>query len=326
MTESLGVTSMHDAPSCHLSIVLEWENQLRSGRMRAVDIVRELSRQAGALEHSVELVVVADAELAECDHLAQELVARTGGTFVSLRVLAVSGARYYGQKNIGAAAANGELIVFCDSDARPEPAWLRRIVAAFEDPDVEVVSGSTYVETTGTYSKAMAPTWIFPLRQSGPAHPSLWFFANNVAFRSAAFPGFPSRPDQLRGACEQLARQLAAEGHRMVKVPEARTVHPPPRGLVHFVRRAMAHGHDDLTKHTEAGATRHARVRWVLGHGRHEIRRRLGALRAHRTEVRLAAYEAPTAALIVVAYTVIATVGGLVSVVAPRAVPRFFSM
>lgn len=44
-------------------------------------------------------------------------------------------------RNVGIAAAAGELVAFIDDDAYPDPAWLDRLVEAFDDPEVAAVGG-----------------------------------------------------------------------------------------------------------------------------------------------------------------------------------------
>jgi cellulose synthase/poly-beta-1,6-N-acetylglucosamine synthase-like glycosyltransferase len=46
-----------------------------------------------------------------------------------------------GARNSGIAAAAGEVVVFLDDDARPEPDWLELMLAPFEDPRVQIVGG-----------------------------------------------------------------------------------------------------------------------------------------------------------------------------------------
>lgn len=46
-------------------------------------------------------------------------------------------------RNLGIAAAAGELVAFIDDDAYPDPAWLRGLAAAFEDPEVAGAGGPT---------------------------------------------------------------------------------------------------------------------------------------------------------------------------------------
>jgi len=44
-------------------------------------------------------------------------------------------------RNIGLAAASGEIVAFIDDDAVPEPRWLEHLVAPFENPEVASVGG-----------------------------------------------------------------------------------------------------------------------------------------------------------------------------------------
>ena len=63
---------------------------------------------------------------------------------LSLRVLETSGGAGPGAaRNIGAASARGELLVFIDADCEPEPDWLARIVAAARE--AELVQGAVLV-------------------------------------------------------------------------------------------------------------------------------------------------------------------------------------
>jgi glycosyltransferase involved in cell wall biosynthesis len=44
-------------------------------------------------------------------------------------------------RNIGVAAASGDIVAFIDDDAIPEPTWLSRIVSAYDSPDIGGVGG-----------------------------------------------------------------------------------------------------------------------------------------------------------------------------------------
>jgi glycosyltransferase involved in cell wall biosynthesis len=46
-----------------------------------------------------------------------------------------------GARNTGVAATTGEIVVFLDDDAWPQPDWLAELVAPFEDPDVWITGG-----------------------------------------------------------------------------------------------------------------------------------------------------------------------------------------
>ena len=46
-----------------------------------------------------------------------------------------------GARNTGVAVATGDVVAFLDDDARPEPDWLERLMAAYDDPAVMAVGG-----------------------------------------------------------------------------------------------------------------------------------------------------------------------------------------
>ncbi|HXQ19027.1 MAG TPA: glycosyltransferase [Acidimicrobiales bacterium] len=52
-------------------------------------------------------------------------------------------------RNIGVRLAAGEIVAFIDDDAYPDPAWLDRLVEAYDDPEVAAAGGPTY-NYTGT--------------------------------------------------------------------------------------------------------------------------------------------------------------------------------
>ncbi len=46
-------------------------------------------------------------------------------------------------RNVGLAAARGRFVAFCDDDALPDPSWLRRLLAPFQDPETGGSGGFT---------------------------------------------------------------------------------------------------------------------------------------------------------------------------------------
>ncbi|MCX6925662.1 MAG: glycosyltransferase [Verrucomicrobia bacterium] len=58
-----------------------------------------------------------------------------------LEILVARGKQPSAQRNVGLRAARGDLIYFLDDDSVPEPGNLRRAVAHFKDPKVQMVGG-----------------------------------------------------------------------------------------------------------------------------------------------------------------------------------------
>ncbi len=50
-------------------------------------------------------------------------------------------------RNVGIAAAAGDIVAFIDDDAYPDPAWLDRLMAAYADPEVAGAGGPVYDHT-----------------------------------------------------------------------------------------------------------------------------------------------------------------------------------
>ena len=101
-------------------------------------------------------------------------------------------------RNIGIAAAAGDIVGFIDDDAVPHPDWLDRILAPYRDPRVGAVGGHT-VDNTGRryqarkilcdrFGNAHHVSDFFderPLNRPGsPIYPSL--LGTNSTFRMTA--------------------------------------------------------------------------------------------------------------------------------------------
>jgi GT2 family glycosyltransferase len=167
------------------------------------------------------------------------------------REVAAPGAGYYDLRNLGAARASGDILVFLDSDAIPDDGWLSGLLDPFDDPAVLVAAGCAYIEPDSLYSRAFALAWFFPLREEPkPRTPADGFFVNNVAFRRSTFLAHPFTPvpGTSRGACVALARELRDAGITIWKTTAAQVSHPPPHGGRHFVVRALAQGRDRLAR------------------------------------------------------------------------------
>lgn len=227
-----------------VTLVIEWDNVALAGESRAQSMLEALRREILACPKSVEVLLVYDAAQPAPDIEALRLGP-------SSRLAAAPGSRYYDLKNQGAEQAQAEIVVFLDSDVIPEAGWLKNLLAPFEDPGVQCVAGSAYIDPRDTYSRAFALFWFFPLRPEDEAlRPARNFWANNVAFRRAtilAHP-FPAIRGSSRGSCILLAQQLGAAGVTIWSNSAARVSHPAPQGGSHFVRRALAQGRDRILR------------------------------------------------------------------------------
>jgi glycosyltransferase involved in cell wall biosynthesis len=111
-------------------------------------------------------------------------------------------------RNIGIAAAGGEIVAFIDDDAYPDPRWLDHLVPAFDDPEVAAAGGPVWDHTGAKLQAAtsFANRWghAWTHLEWGPTshllHPDAWVFpytmGTNSLFRRAqlvAIGGFDER-------------------------------------------------------------------------------------------------------------------------------------
>jgi glycosyltransferase involved in cell wall biosynthesis len=97
-------------------------------------------------------IVAGQAALATQSHPAMErilvidhnprLLARAREAFPEVTVVENAGRRgASGARNTGVALTSADVVAFLDDDARPEPDWLERLMAAYDDPTVLAVGG-----------------------------------------------------------------------------------------------------------------------------------------------------------------------------------------
>jgi hypothetical protein len=163
-----------------------------------------------------------------------------------ISLVEASGQSYYEQKNFGVRHTDGDTIILIDSDVVPDDGWLGHILEALRHPEVQVVSGETYLATDTFYDRLLAAFWIFDTKKPPrPLREVSNFYANNVAFRADILRRFPfPSADTYRGQCATLAKTLRSNGIKLHRAGAAMVSHPPPAGLSHFVNRAICHGHD----------------------------------------------------------------------------------
>jgi hypothetical protein len=106
-------------------------------------------------------------------------------------------------RNIGIAAAAGEIVAFIDDDGVPHPDWLEQLAAAYRDPAVGAVGGFT-VDNTGTRWQARKTV----CDRFGNAHMVSDFFDERPLNR----PGSPFYPSLLGTNCSVRMAALRAVG------------------------------------------------------------------------------------------------------------------
>ena len=319
-----------------VSVVLEWENMAHAASDRPRQTMAALRAQADALypgkagqpkpEDSVrlsaplEVILPYDSDkVDEADLLNNVADLLTDTESLRVRLLPVINGTYCRQKNEGAAGSTGDLIIFLDSDVTPEPTWLTAYLKAFLDPRVQVAVGNTYVDTSrgDAYSRAMALTWMFPLRDTvGGLGPTKWFYANNVAFRRDVFRShpFPETPGIKHHPAALLVQQLERDGIPLWHAGDARGHHPPPNGFMHFFTRAVAAGRERTLRETQPSL---ATVRRWLRSDLPDMAWYCKRILVERSTVNMPWRQVPAAIVVALAYHTLRLFGSLATYWAP---------
>lgn len=318
-----------------ISIIIEWENILLSEADRALEMLKKLKSQLHDVEQSIEVLFLFNEEDIEApalkamidDHFTIDDVLKDR---VSVHLMPVVGLHYYDIKNAGVQKAQGELIIFLDSDVIPEKGWLKALTEPFlKDASVQVVAGHTYLDPEDTIAKAFALGWFFPIQTTPDPEltPTTHFFANNVAFRRAVITQhpFPSMPKGVtRGACVALAKTLVEAKIPILKTNQAQTFHPRPNGLHHIIIRGLATGRDHfLTEKAEGVGSMRAFGR-VLRYFRMAVERLWHRFIHERHLVGTRLVEAPVILMFMTGWHALALAGGGLSSIAPKLTQRLW--
>jgi len=288
-----------------------------------------LAVQAAILPLRCELLVVhdpADISTADVERTLDEAAVRAVAPCFDVTVLAVPGARYYALKNAGSRAARGAIILHTDADVVIEPDFLAAVVQAFDRPEVQVVTGNTYIHPCETVlERAVALFWHFPLRSEDTTpRPSTMINANSVAAHREMFLRFPFPVDRrLRGACQDFGADVRAAGHVTWQDPAIRCGHPKPGGWLGMARRALWQGHDRCWERRWRNEPMAGPVRAARGL-RLSLAGALGRVRHGAVRVRARPAEVPLIAAAAVGYELLVRAGYLVTRLAPDAIPTIF--
>jgi hypothetical protein len=190
---------------------------------------------------------------------------------MDLRAVGVADGRYYEMKNAGAALADGEILVFVDSDVQLADHWLLKLLAPFDNAETVAVSGHTFLRCDDFASRTLALIWIFALERGDEREAARRSInANNAAFRLDWFKGiggFPYDPG-FKVSCALLYDRLRKQGFDCVRV-DAQARHEPLRGWRFLLWRAAVTGRDADRKYrlmkspSRARRLRHAASRWA---------------------------------------------------------------
>lgn len=113
---------------------------------------------------------------------------------VNIRNIVSPESRYYDLKNIGANVAQGEIVLFTDSDCRPSEGFISALLNPFHDIAIECVAGKTSYDQNDLITRMHTASSFGYLHQDGPFLKDSWVLAHNVAVRRSSYLKNPFGP------------------------------------------------------------------------------------------------------------------------------------
>lgn len=242
------------APRLGITVVMEMENARLITREEFGETLSTLVHEIAAWRNGLspsraaQVIFVQDGGPEETAILRGMLrdMAPALAALAELEVVALPGGRYYELKNAAVLQARAEIVLFLDADSVPQPGWLAKMLAPFEDPEVIIVNGFTALAHDDFLSRCYALFWIFPLARGDERFAAKRSLnVNNSAFRRSWITAHPFPENNgFKVSCSILWHEVMRRGVCFRRV-DALALHKPPRGIRFLVWRAMVAGRDN---------------------------------------------------------------------------------
>ncbi len=143
-------------------------------------------------------------------------------------------------RNRGAAAANGDLLLFTDADCVPTPNWITTLTAPFEDPSIAGAKGAYLSRQTEVVARFTQLEYEDRYTRMTGAHTIDFIDTYSAAYRRNVFlanHGFDTIFPTASVEDQELSFRLAEKGYRLVFVPAAKVYHRHNPTVRAYVRR-----------------------------------------------------------------------------------------
>lgn len=185
-----------------------------------------------------EIIVVADGSTDETPDVVEGWIARRPKVKAQLVVQHNAGPA--AARNRGAELAQGPLLLFTDADCAPEPDWIERLLAAFEETDVSGAKGVYLTQQTALVARFVQAEYedrydrMADLEQIDAIDTYAAGYRRDVFLENGGFD-----TAFVRAACEDhdLSFRLAHRGYRLIFVPDVKVQHLHVESVGGYMRR-----------------------------------------------------------------------------------------
>lgn len=208
--------------------------------MPAYNAAGDLARHLPALRREAEgdeLIVVDDGSTDATAEVAERFGAR---------VIRQANAGPAVARNVGAAAARGDLLVFLDADCEVSEGWRAALLEPLSDPGVEAVKAA-YLTRQRAWVARLCQVEFEERYALLAEHDSIDMVDSfSMAVRRSTFVEAGGFDESFRFADNEdvdLSYRLASRGHRMLFAPAARVLHRHPDTLARYFRLKLSRGY-----------------------------------------------------------------------------------
>ena len=151
-------------------------------------------------------------------------------------------------RNVGARAAQGEILAFIDSDCTASPEWLRELLPAFNDPKIAAVGGMVDGMCTASavdrYEAVMSSLSLGSRERNGSGGDDTFYLPScNLLVRRNAFLGVGGFDDTMHvGEDVDLTWRLRDAGWTIAYLPAGSICHEHRSTLRSFMSRRFDYG------------------------------------------------------------------------------------
>ncbi len=149
-------------------------------------------------------------------------------------------------RNTGVNESSGSLILFTDADCIPQPDWIEKMIAPFDNPDIVGVKGAYRTRQTRLVARFVQAEYEVKYARMAK-QPFIDFIDTySAGFRRDIFlelGGFDERYPGASVEDQEFSFRVAEAGYKMVFMPDAIVTHRHAETLRHYFRKKMNIGY-----------------------------------------------------------------------------------